>query len=242
MSLKHALLALLEADPMTGYELAKYFDQSANHIWQARHSQIYTELRRMENEGLVAAETLPRGEKALATKRAYNLTARGAQELSRWVADIESPPSLRDTTYVKATYLEYGSYQMAREQFRAHRAYHERLRDQFEAHVEQLEARTTELLRRRLSHVPEAAHSAIVAYKVHAYRGLIDRAKAEIAWAERGLALVDRISEADPTHTNTEPVSPPRWTSPDATGGRGETAAEYPLRTNTAADRNRSVS
>src|SRR5438270_50603 len=116
MSLRHALLALIEADPMTGYELAKCFDQSANHIWKARHSQIYTELRRMEDQGLVAAETLPRGDKALATKRAYSLTRTGAEELSRWVSDIEPPPSLRDTTYLKATYLEYGSYQFAREQ------------------------------------------------------------------------------------------------------------------------------
>lgn len=210
MSLRHALLALLEAGPMTGYELAKCFDQSASHIWQARHSQIYTELRRMEDEGLVVAKTQPRGEKALATKRPYRLTSTGADQLSQWVAEIDPPPSLRDTTYVKATYLEYGSYHGAREQFRAHRAYYEQLRNQFEAHVEQLEARATDLLRRRLSHAPEAAHDAIVAYKVHAYRGLIERAKTEITWAERGLALVDRISGGDTAHSTFEPVSPPR--------------------------------
>lgn len=196
MSLRHALLALVEAGAMTGYELAKYFDHSVAFIWQARHSQIYTELRRLEGEGLVVAETLPRGEKALATKRAYALTPAGAEELRRWVTEIVPPPPVRDTAYVKATYLEYGSYQQARRQFRAHRAHYEALRDQYERHVDDLERRATDLLRRRLTRAPESTHDAIVAYKVHAYRGLIERTKTEIAWAERGLELVDRLSAA----------------------------------------------
>jgi DNA-binding PadR family transcriptional regulator len=147
----------------------------------------------MESAGLVQAQTLPRGEKALATKRAYELTEAGAAELSRWVAEIEELPPLRDAAYVKATYFEYGSYRQARAQFRAHRAHYEALRDHYELHVEQLERRATALLRRRLGRAPADTHDAVVAYKAHAYRGLIERAKTEIAWAERGLELVDRL-------------------------------------------------
>ena len=193
MSLRHALLALVEAGAMTGYELAKWFDQSVAYVWHAQHSQIYTELRRMETAGLVCAQTLPRGEKALATKRAYELTEAGAAELSRWVAEIEELPPMRDAAYVKATYFEYGSYRQARAQFRAHRSHYETLRDHYELHVEQLEQRATALLRRRLGRAPANTHDAVVAYKAHAYRGLIERAKTEIAWAERGLELVDRL-------------------------------------------------
>jgi PadR family transcriptional regulator, regulatory protein AphA len=194
MTLRYALLALLEAGPMTGYELAKWFDQSVAYVWQAQHSQIYTELRKLEREGLVRAETLPRGEKALATKRAYTLTPAGGKQLQHWAAEVEPPPSLRDPAYVKATYFEYGSYRDARAQFRAHRKHYEDLRDHYEQHVEQLEQRATALLRRRLAKTPAEAHEAIVAYKAHAYRGLIERARGEIAWAERGLELVDRLA------------------------------------------------
>lgn len=209
MSLRHALLALLEAGPMTGYELAKQFDESVAYVWRAQHSQIYTELRRLEHEGLVVAHTLPRGAKALATKRAYALTGAGAKELQRWVAEVEPPASVRDPAYVKATYLEYVPLLTARDQFRAHRAHHEALRDRWERHVDQLEQRATALLRRRLAKAPREAHEAIVAYKVHAYRGLIERAKTEIAWAERGLALVDRLGVAR-TADPSEPVLPPK--------------------------------
>jgi DNA-binding PadR family transcriptional regulator len=192
MTLRYALLALLEAGPMTGYELAKWFDQSVAYVWHAQHSQIYTELRKLETGGLIHAETLPRGEKA--TKRAYALTAAGAKQLQLWVSDVEKPPAVRDPAYVKATYFEYGSYRDARAQFRAHRKHYETLRDHYEEHVEQLEQRATALLKRRLAKSPVAAHDAIVAYKAHAYRGLIERAKGEIAWAERGLELVDRLA------------------------------------------------
>lgn len=206
MSLRHALLALLEAGPMTGYELAKQFDESVGYVWRAQHSQIYTELRRLEQEGLVVANTLPRGAKALATKRPYALTEAGARELQRWVAEVEPPAPVRDPAYVKATYLEYVPLQAAREQFREHRAHYETLRNRWERHVDQLEQRATALLRRRLAKAPPEAHEAIVAYKVHVYRGLVERARTEIAWAERGLALVDRLTDSRGTE---EPVLPP---------------------------------
>jgi PadR family transcriptional regulator AphA len=194
MSLRHALLALLEAGQMTGYELAKQFDQSVAYVWQAQHSQIYTELRRLESEGLVVARPTPRGAKALATKRPYQLTEYGARELRRWVAEVDPPASVRDPAYVKATYFEYVSYDDARRQFLEHRAHHDVQRRRWERHIVQLERRETALLRRRLARAPESSHDAIVAYKVHVYRGLVERAKTEIAWAQRGLELVDRLA------------------------------------------------
>jgi PadR family transcriptional regulator AphA len=211
MSLRHALLALVEAGPMTGYELAKQFDESVAYVWRAQHSQIYTELRRLEREGLVIAHILPRGARALATKRAYALTGAGGKELQRWVAEVEPPASVRDPAYAKAIYLEYVSPQTARRQFREHRAHYEALRDRWERHVDQLERRATALLRRRLAQAPPTAHEAIVAYKVHAYRGLIERAKTEIAWAERGLELVDRLADASGANP-AEPVLAPTAT------------------------------
>jgi DNA-binding PadR family transcriptional regulator len=194
LSLRHALLALLEAGSMTGYELAKQFENSTDYVWHAQHSQIYPELRRLEGLGLVSATDLPRGAKQLATKRAYSLTRAGAAELRRWVGDIEDPPAIRDSAYVKASYLEYGSARQAREQFRAHRTHYERLRDRYERHVEHLQQRSTSPLRRRLAAAPPAAHDAIVAYEVHAYRGLIERMKAEITWADQGLQLVQQLA------------------------------------------------
>jgi PadR family transcriptional regulator AphA len=205
VSLRHALLALLDAGPTTGYELAKQFDQSVDYVWRAQHSQIYTELRRLEAAGMVVADTVPRG---LATKRAYRLTPRGDAELRRWVVEVVEPPAVREPAYLRATYLEYGTPQQARAQFRAHRAHYEAQRDRYERHIDQLERRDTALLRRRLAAAPADAHDAIVAYKVHAYRGLVERARAEIVWAERGLELVDRLVDTAAAHVTADAPGP----------------------------------
>ncbi|GII23402.1 PadR family transcriptional regulator [Planosporangium mesophilum] len=212
MSLRHALLALLDAGAMTGYELAKQFDVSVAYLWHAPHSQIYPELRRMEADGLIEAEALPRGERG--TKRAYSLTVAGAAELMRWVAETETSPPVRDPAYLKATYYEYGSFDQARRQFREHRDHHRAIMEHWQRHIARLQRRDTPLLQKRLSLAPAAAHEAIVAYKVHAYEGLVERARAEVAWAERGLSLIDRLE-----HNSAVPPDAPATLPQVLTGG-----------------------
>jgi PadR family transcriptional regulator, regulatory protein AphA len=193
MSLRHALMALLDATPMTGYTLAKQFDQSAAFVWHAPHSQIYPELRRLETAGLIEGREEPRGTHG--TKRTYALTDEGRAELRRWVGELTPLPRERDGAYLKATYFEFGSLANARRQFQAHLAHHEQQQRQWEAHVEQLENRDTALLRLRLATWPEHLHDAIVAYKTHVYRGLVTRARSEVDWARSGLDLVDRLEK-----------------------------------------------
>jgi PadR family transcriptional regulator, regulator of vanillate utilization len=40
---------------------------------------------------------------------------------------------------------------------------------------------------------PDAERERTIEYKRFAYEGLVERAKVEIEWARRGLALVDRL-------------------------------------------------
>jgi DNA-binding PadR family transcriptional regulator len=81
--LKHILLGFLNYGPMTGYELKSSMDESTMHFWHAYHSQIYTALRSLEDNGLVisavedADDTLKR--------RVYTLTESGRVELQRWL-------------------------------------------------------------------------------------------------------------------------------------------------------------
>src|SRR5699024_6991409 len=75
MSLKYALLALIRIGPMSGYDLQKQFSLSVGHVWHARDSQIYPELRRMETNGLIEGEEQKRGERG--TRRIYHITRAG---------------------------------------------------------------------------------------------------------------------------------------------------------------------
>lgn len=218
MSLSHALLALLEAGPLTGYQLAKQFDRSVAFTWHARHSQIYTELRKLERAGFVAAAELPRGGSTNAVKRPYSLTDSGADELARWIDDIDDVIPERDPWLIKAQYLEFGSYERARDQFRDHREQYEVLRDRYEQHMQELRNLDTALLRRRLDRSEPHARRAIVTFKLHAYANLVARARLEVSWADEGIALVDAMELADPSTPVGSPVHAPRKADSPSTG------------------------
>ena len=54
-TLGHALLGVLAEGPRTGYALVKHLEQSIAYTWPASHSQVYPELARLREAGLIAA-------------------------------------------------------------------------------------------------------------------------------------------------------------------------------------------
>lgn len=191
MSLRHALLALLTAKPMNGYDLAKVFDRSVAYVWHAPHSQIYPELRRMEAEGLVAVESIRRGTKG--TKRIYSITDGGREELRRWIETPAPIEMLHDSERLRAAYLEFGSYDAARRYYSAHRDHYELWERQWSLHADQLAAHDTALIRTRLAAPGTGDPGTVVAYKVHTYRGMAAQAHLEVEWAKEGLRMVDEL-------------------------------------------------
>ena len=90
MSLRYAVLGLLARRPSTGYELTQTFDRSLRTSWQARHSQIYPELAKLEAADLV--ELVGRGARRSKT---YAITAAGRADLRRWLVETEPDRSQR---------------------------------------------------------------------------------------------------------------------------------------------------
>lgn len=192
MSLRYALLSLLSGQDMTGYEVSRHFSQSVAHVWHAPDSQIYPELRRLAEAGALEIEEIDDGGRG--TKKLYRITESGLAELRSWLAAPTAHRRQRDPAYLKAAYLEWAEPDAIRARMEEHIAFHA-------AHLERLETTRASLvdrshptLRRRLERHPAAEHERIVAWKVFAYDGLIAQARQEIAWAERGLALLDDLA------------------------------------------------
>jgi len=191
VSLRHALLALLTAKPMNGYDLAKVFDRSVAYVWHAPHSQIYPELRRMEADHLVAVESIRRGTKG--TKRIYSITETGRGELRRWIETPAPIDMLHDAERLRGAYLEFGSYDAARRYYTAHRDHYELWERQWAVHADQIAAGDTTLIRTRLAAPRTGDPATVVAYKVHTYRGLAAQAHLEVEWAKDGLRMIDDL-------------------------------------------------
>jgi PadR family transcriptional regulator, regulator of vanillate utilization len=185
---------MLTADPMTGYDLVKFFDGTVAYFWNAPHSQIYPELRRMEEAGLVTATTVNRGERA--TKRVYQITEAGIEEVRRWQASVEPLPLERNGPRLKSAYAEWGTYDAIRRQLQEHLNHYTEYERQWRQVVADIDSRQVPLMRRRLEHMPETMHAAIIAFKRLAFAGEVARAEAEIAWARQGLALVDQLESS----------------------------------------------
>ena len=96
VSLRHAVLGMLATQPATGYELAQRFDASLAHAWHASHSQIYPELGRLLDEGLI--EVVGEGPRR---SRTYAVTSTGRDELRSWLLDREPVRSQRNETAVR---------------------------------------------------------------------------------------------------------------------------------------------
>lgn len=83
MSLDHILLGILR-EPGTGYDIKTAFDEVFNHFWQARQSQIYRTLKRLDADGCLESRVEPsdRGP----DRRVYTITSRGRERLREWLS------------------------------------------------------------------------------------------------------------------------------------------------------------
>lgn len=192
MSLRYALLALLTAQPMTGYDLAKAFHVSVGHVWHAPDSQIYPELKRMVRDGLLVDESVPWGEKS--TKTRYSVTDEGVAAFRAWMREPIDYPNERDPAHLRAAYFEWTEPEVARRHLQEHIAQYELRRTQWQAQLDAIRRRTHPIVERRLASDTEHDHDAIVAFKVFTYEGFFDRAEGEIAWARHGLELLERLN------------------------------------------------
>jgi DNA-binding PadR family transcriptional regulator len=100
MSLRHALLGALADHPRTGYGLLRHFEQSLAYAWPASHSQIYPELGRLLEDGLIAeTETGPRN------SRTYAATEAGIQEIRRWLTETTPDRRVRSDAALRTFFL-----------------------------------------------------------------------------------------------------------------------------------------
>jgi PadR family transcriptional regulator AphA len=87
------ILGMLKLGIRTGYDIKKAIDISTRFFWGASYGQIYPELKRLADAGLVRARAQPRGK---VKRTEYALTKRGETALEEWLTSPETIYELRD--------------------------------------------------------------------------------------------------------------------------------------------------
>ncbi|SON59227.1 hypothetical protein MSIMFI_00709 [Mycobacterium simulans] len=129
MSLRHAALGLLAQEPASGYDLLKKFKQSVDNVWPATQSQLYGELNKLADRGLIKVSDVgPRGRKE------YAITDSGRAELYRWMTSPGEDPPIRNAAMLRVFLLGQLSPSQAQEYLQSLRS----LSEQEHAHYREI--------------------------------------------------------------------------------------------------------
>ncbi len=102
MGLKYALLGLISKKPQTGYELYTIFKERMIYFWSSTHSQIYTELNKMEREEWIRSTYIY--QEGSPNKKLYTITQKGEEHLLHWLlSDKIKPAKIKDEFLLRAS-------------------------------------------------------------------------------------------------------------------------------------------
>jgi DNA-binding PadR family transcriptional regulator len=140
---RFALLGALTIEPMSGYDLRRFFSENLAFFWSESFGQIYPMLRMLEAEGLVTAKST-----AGARRRVYRISRAGRRALAEWLARPAAVETPRVETLLKLFFAQQGPPDAAR-------AHVQRLRDEHTQRLARYDA-VTARLDGELAHHPEA--------------------------------------------------------------------------------------
>jgi len=135
--IKFILLGFLNYAPMTGYDLKQTIDRSSGHFWHAHHSQIYTTLRQMENEGLIASRVVEPQDAP--DHRRYTLTNAGRTALATWLdRPLTDPSPVKEQLLVPLFFSAGRDPDDVQAELRVQRARHQEVAATYHALTERL--------------------------------------------------------------------------------------------------------
>ena len=125
-----AILGMLGKRPMSGYEIKQFVDHSTRFFWAASYGQIYPELRRLADGGLITGEAVPHGGRK---RKVFSLTAAGAKALRQWLAAPPQIQEMRDESLLKIFFSDFGGTETTLTALEYKRAHHESVAERLRA-------------------------------------------------------------------------------------------------------------
>ncbi len=99
----YVILGMVRWEPRSGYEIKAAVDNSTRFFWAASYGQIYPELKRLSEAGLIAGTERPTGGRK---RTVYEITADGADELRAWLRQPPQTFEMRDEGLLKLFFAD----------------------------------------------------------------------------------------------------------------------------------------
>jgi PadR family transcriptional regulator AphA len=94
----YVILGMIREEPRSGYEIKALVDNSTRFFWAASYGQIYPELKRLSEAGLVVGIDSPTGGRR---RTVYEITADGEEELKAWLRQPPETYEMREEGLLK---------------------------------------------------------------------------------------------------------------------------------------------
>jgi DNA-binding PadR family transcriptional regulator len=94
---------MLNMRPRSGYEIKQFADSSTRFFWAASYGQIYPELRRLEEQGLISGADEANGDRR---RRVYRIEPAGRTQLLAWLSTPGGVLELRDEDLLKLFFAD----------------------------------------------------------------------------------------------------------------------------------------
>jgi len=94
----YVILGMVSREPRSGYEIKALVDNTTRFFWAASYGQIYPELRRLSEAGLIEGVDAPRGERK---RTVYAITATGEAKLRAWLSEPPETVEMREEGLLK---------------------------------------------------------------------------------------------------------------------------------------------
>lgn len=195
MSLKYAILGYLSSGMGSGYDLVQQLDGGLGWFWAASHSQIYPELRRLEEAGLIVGTATTVGERL--EKRVYALTDAGAQDLQAWTDKAPEYRPNRDPERLQLIFADSNGAASIRRHLQAHLDFFTQRRARVVEMRDRILSGQNARVQERLDAKDEPERDITLLLRDLAYTGDVRRAELEIEWATEALARLDALADTD---------------------------------------------
>jgi PadR family transcriptional regulator, regulatory protein AphA len=116
----YVILGMVRNEPRSGYEIKALVDETTRFFWAASYGQIYPELKRLSEAGLIEGIDSPTGGRK---RTVYEITTDGEEELKAWLRQPPATYEMREEGLLKLFFADALPRQEAIEILRAMRAH-----------------------------------------------------------------------------------------------------------------------
>ncbi|MFC7372795.1 PadR family transcriptional regulator [Fictibacillus iocasae] len=183
MSLRYGLLGFLSKWEATGYDIKKEFDDIMSIFWHSHLSQIYPELNKLEQEGLISSQLIPQMGKP--DKKLYSMTQKGKSAFITWLLSPQEAAKRKDSFLMQTFFMDNIPFEEALLKIKMNKKEHE-LRLEHMKSI--LEERWKDIKERKVMNARIISSSAIL-------KQGIEQEIQSIKWCDQTIQLMEECKD-----------------------------------------------